>query len=394
MTTSSPSPGASRDVSCPLLGRILIVDDEERLAFAHRRFLVAQGYEVESVRDAAAAMRALDELRFDAVISEIAMRGTTSSELLAAVRERHPDIPFLVLTATATIETAARALEEGALRYLVKPVSMPELLRAAEAAMTAARAARRQRRATVIADLHDEEEATRSERVGHLARAIDAVYMAYQPIVSWRLRQPIGYEALARSSDARLARPDALFAEAERFGQLQQLGRIIRGQVLSVAEALAEGTRLFVNLHVSDLEDTALYDAIAPLSRVASRVVLEITERGSIASVPDLEKKVASLRALGYRVALDDIGAGYANLNSLTTLEPDIVKLDMSLVRDIHERGTKQRVVSALVELCRDMQIELIAEGVETKSELDALLALGCDLFQGYFFARPGPFAG
>ncbi len=376
----------------PRLGRILIVDDEDRLAFAYRRFLLARGYEVECAPDAETALRALDDIGFDAIISEIAMRGTSGAELLAEVRRKDRDIPFVVLTATATIETAARALEEGALRYLVKPVSMPDLLRAADDAMTAGRAARRQRRATEIASHHDEEEATRSERMVDLERAFGGVYMVYQPIVSWRLHQPIGYEALARSTDTRLRNPGDLFSEAERFGQVQSLGRIIRGHVLAVAEALTDGTRLFVNLHVNDLEDTTLYDAVAPLSLLAPRVVLEITERGSIESVPDVDKKISSLRALGYHIALDDIGAGYANLNTLTALEPDVVKLDMALIRNIHERGTKQRVVSAMVELCRDMKIELVAEGVETKDELDALLALGCDLFQGYFFARPGPF--
>lgn len=392
MTTSLPSPGPPRPHIVPRLGRILIVDDEERLAFAYRRFFLARGYDVEWVPTAEAALHALGEVGFDAVFSEIAMRGFDGPALLRAVRKEHPDIPFVVLTATATIETAARALEDGALRYLVKPVSMPELLRAADDAMTAVKAARRQRRATEIASHHDEEEATKSERIVHLARAFDSVYMVYQPIVSWRLHKPIGYEALARSSHEKLGNPGALFAEAERFGRVQSLGRIIRGEVLAVAEAMTDGTRLFVNLHVDDLDDASLYDAVAPLSRVAPRVVLEITERGPVEAVKGIEEKIGALRTLGYRIALDDIGAGHSNLNSFAALEPDVVKLDMALIRNIHERGTKQRVVSALVELCRDMKIDLVAEGVETKPELDALLGLGCDLFQGYFFARPGPF--
>jgi len=390
VTPSLPPPARPHIV--PRLGRILIVDDEERLAFAYRRFFLARGYEVEWAPSGEAALRALDEIGFDAVFSEIAMPGMDGPALLREVRAKHPDVPFVVLTATATIETAARALEDGALRYLVKPVTMPDLLRAADDAMSANLAARKQRRATQIASYHDEEEATRSERMGHIASALASVYMVYQPIVSVALRRPVAFEALARNSDPRFKNPAQLFGEAETFGLVQPLGRIIRSNVVEVAEKLVDDTRLFVNLHVNDLDDATLYDAKAPLSRVAARVVLEITERGSIESVQGVEDKVRALRALGYRIALDDIGAGYANLNSLTALEPDVVKLDMALVRNIHEHGTKQRIVSAMVELSRAMKIDLVAEGVETKLELDVLMGLGCELFQGYYFARPGPF--
>jgi EAL domain-containing protein (putative c-di-GMP-specific phosphodiesterase class I) len=391
VSASSQSSGLPPVIHVLPRGRLLIVDDEERLAFAYGRFLRARGYVVQIALDAEAALDAIDTGEFDAIFSEVAMPRMGGTELLAAVRKKNKTIPFVVLTATATTETAVQAVEHGALRYLVKPVSMPELERTAESAMLAGRAATAQRRASEIASHHDEEEATRSERMDHLSRALDAVYMVYQPIVSLRVRQPVGYEALARSRDTRFPNPGVLFSEAERFNQVQALGRIIRGQVKDTAESMPPGARLFVNLHTTDLQDPSLYDLTAPLSQVAARVVLEITERGSIDDVPGIEEKIGHLRSIGYRIALDDIGSGYANLNTFAVLEPDIVKLDMALVRDIHTRATKQRVVSAMVDLCRDMKIELVAEGVENQAELDTLQSLGCELFQGYFFARPGP---
>jgi EAL domain-containing protein (putative c-di-GMP-specific phosphodiesterase class I) len=121
----------------------------------------------------------------------------------------------------------------------------------------------------------------------------------------------------------------------------------------------------------------------------AERVVLEITERASLENVENLRTTVARLRERGFRIAIDDLGAGYAGLNNLPLLEPEIVKLDMNLVRDIDTIPIKQKVVGSMTGLCRDMGLLIIAEGVETLAECNTLLELGCDLLQGYLFARP-----
>jgi EAL domain-containing protein (putative c-di-GMP-specific phosphodiesterase class I) len=93
---------------------------------------------------------------------------------------------------------------------------------------------------------------------------------------------------------------------------------------------------------------------------------------------------------MGFRLAIDDLGAGYSGLSSLAEVEPEVVKLDMTLVRGIEAEPTKRKVVHAVCALGRDLGIKVIAEGVETSAERDALLELGCDLLQGFFFARPG----
>jgi EAL domain-containing protein (putative c-di-GMP-specific phosphodiesterase class I) len=95
------------------------------------------------------------------------------------------------------------------------------------------------------------------------------------------------------------------------------------------------------------------------------------------------------LRSLGFRLAIDDLGAGYAGLSSIAMLEPDFVKLDMSLTRDLASSPLRQRLVASMVDACRDTGMKLVAEGVETVHELAKLTELGCDLLQGYHFARP-----
>jgi EAL domain-containing protein (putative c-di-GMP-specific phosphodiesterase class I) len=120
-------------------------------------------------------------------------------------------------------------------------------------------------------------------------------------------------------------------------------------------------------------------------------VVFEITERATLDSISDLPRRMARLRSLGYRIALDDLGAGYSGLSSFTQLEPDVVKVDMSLIRGIEGSAMKQKLVGSVVTLCAELGILIIAEGIETPGERDALVTLGGDLCQGYLFARPGP---
>jgi EAL domain-containing protein (putative c-di-GMP-specific phosphodiesterase class I) len=156
-----------------------------------------------------------------------------------------------------------------------------------------------------------------------------------------------------------------------------------------MVEKAPPGVSIFVNVHAGELADLELYAAESPLARVADRIVLEITERWSLDRFQDVRERIRVLRALGFRVAVDDLGAGYAGLTSFAHLRPEIVKLDMSLIRGVHEDPTRQHLIRSLNGVCRDLGIRVVAEGVETREERDALIALGSDLFQGYLFSKP-----
>jgi EAL domain-containing protein (putative c-di-GMP-specific phosphodiesterase class I) len=146
-----------------------------------------------------------------------------------------------------------------------------------------------------------------------------------------------------------------------------------------------------MNIHPRDLLDDELYDRRTALGQVASRIALEITERARLDEVRDLTPRIAALRKMGFKIAVDDLGAGYSGLTSFARLEPEIVKIDMSLVRDIEREPMQSKLVASLASLCKDTNRLVVAEGVETMDERDALIACGCDLLQGYLFARPGP---
>jgi EAL domain-containing protein (putative c-di-GMP-specific phosphodiesterase class I) len=220
-------------------------------------------------------------------------------------------------------------------------------------------------------------------------RAMDGMFMVFQPIVSWREREIVAYEALVRTCEPELARPDLFFSAAEQLDMIIPLGRRIRRGVAQLVSTAPESVSLFVNVHGGELADPELYDPESPLARVAERVVLEITERWSLERFHDVGERIRALRDLGFRVAVDDLGAGYAGLTSFARLRPEVVKLDMSLIRGVHEDPTRQQLIRALNGACRDLGITVVAEGVETREERDTLIALGSDLLQGYLFSKP-----
>jgi EAL domain-containing protein (putative c-di-GMP-specific phosphodiesterase class I)/signal transduction histidine kinase len=226
---------------------------------------------------------------------------------------------------------------------------------------------------------------------GDVRAAVGAVVatgptMVFQPIVDLRSGRVLGAEALARFPDG--VRPDVWFGRAASVG----LGLALELAAVRIAvariEDLPPGTYLSVNASPALVESGQLAEAIA--GPAARRIVVEITEHATVGDVQAFEAGVAALRVLGARLAIDDVGAGFASFQQVLRLRPEIVKLDISLTRAVDVDPARRALVTALVSFCRDVGGTLVAEGVETQAELDALVALGVGAAQGYVFARPG----
>jgi EAL domain-containing protein (putative c-di-GMP-specific phosphodiesterase class I) len=282
------------------------------------------------------------------------------------------------------------AVEYGAVNYLIKPVVASTVLDAVEKALRMRRFAQLRRKAWEVVHATHAADADRSALEAGFDRALASLWIAFQPIVSARTGAVLGYEALMRSNEPSLPHPGAVLDAASRLGTLPALGRTVRSRAAQSFAGAPDGSLLFVNLHTSDLLDPTLSAADSPLAAIADRVVLEITERESLDQVGDARGRIATLREMGFRIAIDDLGAGYAGLSSFATLEPEIVKLDMTLIRDVDKARTKRRLVRSMVEVAQDLGMLVVAEGVETAAERNVLVELGCDLLQGFLFARPG----
>ncbi|MFZ5889555.1 MAG: EAL domain-containing protein [Myxococcota bacterium] len=367
---------------------ILVVDDD-RFVLAYLRRCLQTEFEVSAYTDPEYALEYVRQGGVSAVLSDVSMPRMSGIELLKAVRGYDPDLPVVLITGARTLEDATSAIEYGVFRYIAKPPDAAELRATLQQATQLYRLARMKRQALELSGA-----AGASDRVGlelSFESALASVWVAFQPIVSVSRRTIFGYEALLRTRDAALPTPVTLLDAAERLGRLRQLGRMVRRYVTKPLENAQQQALLFVNLHPRDLTDPDLVDKDSPLTAIAHRVILEITERSPLGGIDDVQRHVAMLRELGYRIAIDDLGAGYAGLTSFALLEPEIVKIDMSLTRGVHRSPVKQKLVASLSTLCRDMGMTIVVEGVETVEERDTLAGLGCDLLQGHLFAVPGP---
>jgi EAL domain-containing protein (putative c-di-GMP-specific phosphodiesterase class I) len=370
---------------------VLVVDDDDALARSLERVLKAAGFEVVIASNGTIAVDLLMRRPFDVILTDIQMPGMSGVELLGIVRAYDLDVPVILMTGDPTIETAMEAVSLGALQYLPKPAPNEVLVKAIERASRLHRMALMKRDALKLAGTEDTLAGDRAGLKTRFESALDTMWIAYQPIVDARRKRIFGYEALMRTKEPSLPHPGAVLDAAERLDRLPDLGRRIRTLAADGFDGAPSHALLFVNLHTRDLLDPALYEKAAPLARFAERVVLEITERAAIDDVKDIQARVSVLRYGGYRIAIDDLGAGYAGLSSFVALQPEIVKLDMSLVRNVHQSELKQRLIGSMTSVCKEMGMQVVAEGIEVAEESESVMGFGCDLLQGYLFAKPGP---
>jgi EAL domain-containing protein (putative c-di-GMP-specific phosphodiesterase class I) len=369
---------------------LLVVDDDDAVLKVTRRALERRGYRVVACSSGEEALAQLGQAAFDCMISDVQMPGTNGLRLLRAIRDRDLDIPVILITGNPEVSSAAAAVEYGAYQYLIKPVGNERLAQVVQRAVRTGRMARLKREFVEQCGSGVFLVGDRACVDAALERAFGSLWMAFQPIVSATDDAIFAHEALLRSDEPALPHPGAVLEAATRAHRLFDVGRLVREQVAATVAVAPEPLQFFVNLHPEDLNDPALYLENAPLSLVANRVVLEITERVSLETMSGVGAQIAKLRKLGFRIALDDLGAGYAGLTSFVRLEPEFVKLDMSLIRDVHQNDAKRKIIGSMVNLCHDMGKQIIAEGVEQAAERDTLRELGCDLLQGYFFGKPG----
>jgi EAL domain-containing protein (putative c-di-GMP-specific phosphodiesterase class I) len=210
----------------------------------------------------------------------------------------------------------------------------------------------------------------------------------YQPIVDLRTREIVGMEALARFHSLPLRPPNEWFATAVEL----ELG--VQLEMMAIRSAMAGLPLLPPDAYLSvNCSPRAAMSPELPalVNGDATRMVVEITEHEAIEDYEVLAAALEGLRAHGVRVAIDDAGAGFASLRHTLKLRPDIVKVDTSLTRDIDGDRAKRAMTSALVSFGVEMDIAIIAEGIETREELDELVTLGVPFGQGFYLAEPAP---
>ncbi len=227
----------------------------------------------------------------------------------------------------------------------------------------------------------------------------EQVQSVYQPLVEISTGTVFGYEALARGPwSTRWVSPAQLFGVAETAGVTFELDCLCRRAALrGAAGRLPEGTKLFLNTLPSAVHDPAFSGA--ELQRTLDgcglqphELVFEISERETVTNFDILRRTCDHFRRIGIRIALDDVGSGYASMAAAMDLEPDLIKIDMSLVRSADADVARQALITSLCALAGKLGAEVVAEGIETEAELDTMRRLGVQYGQGFLLGRGRPF--
>lgn len=236
------------------------------------------------------------------------------------------------------------------------------------------------------------------EEIFELAISNDCFYMCYQPIVSSSNRQLIGFEALIRSqiNDVRL-RPDNLIPYLEKTGQIIELGSWILKQCLVDYKTLESyGLKDFtMSINISPVQiidhDVTLEinDLMNELGICPKNIKLELTETALISDCNKISKTFDRLREMGIKIWLDDFGTGFASLGLLRQFKVNGIKIDKSFINNIATDNDDFTLCSAVIAMAQRLNLELIAEGVETPQQLQILNCLGCENIQGYLIDKP-----
>jgi EAL domain-containing protein (putative c-di-GMP-specific phosphodiesterase class I)/CheY-like chemotaxis protein len=250
-----------------------------------------------------------------------------------------------------------------------------------------------------VQGIQDERGASYTRLLDEFDRVLadEQISCVYQPIVDLTDYSVLGYEVLARGPlSSELHQPELLFEVARDQGRVQELDLLCRSMASRGGSTLPDKLLRFINTEPVNLffhDKSALFvqefvDATPEALR--DKTVIEITEKSIIDDFDHFRSVVAQLREHGFRIAIDDAGAGYSGLRTVVEAEPDFIKLDISLIRGVDGSHVKQKLVKTLRDFAGEAGITLIAEGVETEEQLATLRRLGIPYGQGYLFAYPG----
>ena len=224
-----------------------------------------------------------------------------------------------------------------------------------------------------------------------------AIFTVFQPIVDLNRRSPLGYEALTRGEPGNLLqRPDMMFDTAFRYQRLSDLEQLCLSSALSSFEQQSSDALLFINICPESMtqQPELLNDTIQALQKSGLRpeqLVLEISERFPVKNTAELQQALTRYKEAGFAIAIDDLGSGYSGLKLWSDIHPDYVKIDRHFIHKVDQDPVKQAFVNSVVRLCDQLNCRVIAEGIETETELATLRSMGIHLAQGYLLGQPRP---
>ncbi|TMK97344.1 MAG: EAL domain-containing protein [Actinobacteria bacterium] len=388
---------SSRGRQTPI--RVLVADDEPKVREALADLINEEPtlQLVGVAEDADEAILMADAQPPDVAVLDVAMPKGGGPKAAREIRIRHPETRLLAFSAYEDGASVQAMLGEGVAGYVLKGTPVEEILdaihRSAKGDATLSQDVTTDVVAALGEHLKQERAATRHweqwrERIQH---TIDesAFAVLFQPIVHLATEVVAGFEAVARFTLEPERSTEAWFTEAVSVGLVKDLELATARAALGSLERLAVGSYLSINLSPETASSPEFRDLLIEVDH--DRLVVEMTEHTPIEDYPKLNAAVHDLRWRGVRLAIDDVGAGFASLRHILELSPDFIKLDVTLTRDIDREEPRRILAGALTAFAKAIGTEIVAEGIQTEQELAVLRSLGVTFGQGFYLGVPGP---
>ena len=367
---------------------ILLVDSDRGTTDTLTMLFEMRGYHVTVANSGEEALQKISS-SIDLVLLDIVLPDLEGSLICRKLRENDETshVAIIILTAKLLTQDIVEGLYLGADDYLTKPLEYEELVARMEAVM----------RRSPFLNHQNSISNGEEEIVFELRKIIDGELIVpyFQPIFLFNPFTLYGFEALSRPQTSSMLRaPDLLFKAALQYGVYQDLELLAWKKALALASKHLNGNKLFLNCNPYLVKGSKFSD-IKSLFKGNNvnvhDVYLEITERSQITNFKAFYKDLSVYRDFGFKFAIDDVGGGYASLESIVETRPEVVKIDQHIVNELKSDDLRRSIVKFIVGFCKEHSILSIAEGIETKEDFLAVRDLGVDAGQGYFFHKPSP---
>ncbi|MFN2544929.1 MAG: EAL domain-containing protein [Actinomycetota bacterium] len=379
--------------------RVLLAEDKETFRLAMGDLIDGED-SLELAGAAADAQEAIDlaeRLRPDVALVDVKMPAGGGPRATREIRRRSPNTRIVALSAYEDRGIVLEMLQAGAVGYLVKGTAAEDIVQAIHRADQGKGTLSVEVTADVIDELTGQLERqdrdSESRRLQHerIRRVVDGAgpAMVFQPVVDLESGAIVGVEALARFPSE--GPPDVWFADAATVGLLPALELTCVRIAVRHIDEVPDDAWMSVNVSPGTAVSEGFMELVGDAAR---RLVIEITEHAPVEDYDQLNEALRPFRKGGGRLAVDDAGAGFSSLRHILRLAPDFIKLDGALTRGIDADKTRRALGAALISFANEIGVPIIAEGVETQAEVDALRALKVTCGQGFFLGQPGPLAG
>ena len=365
---------------------VLIVDDEPAVSQLLNVLLTSQGY---ATKIAATGRQALDSVftNIDLILLDMVLPDFEGIKVCQQLKSnsQSKNIPIIAISGKQNKTDRIESLYTGAEDYLTKPFEPEELFA----------------RMDVVLRRHDVKTNEGSlpqnqETICELKRIIteESINVRFQPIYFLKPMRLLGLEMLSRpQTSTPMFNPEIFFKTALKYGVYYEVEMIGWRKALKiVSENFDDGQKLFLNCDPYLVESDKFKIVKETFSRYGmstNEIFLEITERSAVIAFEVFYEKLREYRHHGFKIAVDDLGAGYSSLESIIEIRPEAIKLDRNLVNGVCGDSYKNSIVKLFVGFCKENDIICVAEGIETKQDFDALMGLGVDAGQGYYLCHP-----